>query len=138
MVVGRGLPGEQGGAVRAATLQAGGDEGIRGAAAAAAGRDEEVVHDADARGARRRPRPEDRREADRAPALVAGDQLHSLAHRVRDQGAAHDEEVLVARGDLVEVAVPAHQREQLGEVGLGDNLDGGHARDAISPRHPRG
>jgi hypothetical protein len=112
--------------VGAAAIQAGGDERVGGAAAAATGRDEEVVHHADARGARRRPRPEDRGEADRAPALVAGDQLHALAHRIGDERTAHDQQVLVGRCDLVEVAVAAHQREQLREVRLRDDVDRGH------------
>ena len=43
---------------------------------------------AEPRGVERRPRPEDGREADRAPSGVARDQLHALALGVGDQRAA--------------------------------------------------
>ena len=53
-------------------------------------------------------------------------QLHALARGVGDERAAHPEQVLVAGRDLVEVAVAAHQREQLREVVLAGDLDPGH------------
>ena len=85
LVVERRPPCELGRAVTAAALPARRDELVGRARPAGALRHEEVVHDADARRARRRPRPEDRREADRPPALVAGEQLHALARGVGDE-----------------------------------------------------
>src|SRR5215211_6196010 len=77
-VVLRGLPGELGRAALAAGLPAALDQRLRGAAAPAFGRHEQVVHEPDPRGAGRRPQPVDRREADRAPSVVAGEELHAL------------------------------------------------------------
>src|SRR4051794_33004330 len=64
LVVGRGLPLEPDGAALATALDALLDQRLGVAAAAAGGVDVEVVHRADARGARRRPGPEDRRQPD--------------------------------------------------------------------------
>src|SRR3954466_3402754 len=86
--------------------------------------DEEVVHHADPRAARRRPRPEHRREAERRAGLrVARDELDALALGIRDQRAAQREQRLVTRAHGVEVAVRAHEREQVAEVGLADRGD---------------
>src|SRR5215212_8328120 len=63
-VVLRGLPREL---ARAAL-----DQRLRGAAATALGRDEQIVHEPDPRRAGRRPQPVDGREADRAAVAVAG------------------------------------------------------------------
>ena len=54
----------------------------------------------------------------------AGEELHALAPGVRDQRARDREQRLVARRDLVEVAVGAHEREQLDEVALAGDRDG--------------
>ena len=59
---------------------------------------------------------------------VAGDQLRALAIRVGDQRSRHGQQVLVRRIDFVEVAVGPHEREELGEVRLGDRRN--HAADA--------
>ena len=59
-------------------------------------------------------------------------QLHALAHRIGDERAAHDEQVLVGGCDLVEVAVAAHQREQLGEVRFLGDVDPGHLVETLS------
>src|SRR6185503_16457115 len=83
---------------------------------------EQVVHHAEPRRAERLPGPVDRREADGPAPVVARDQLDAVV-RVRDQVAGEREELLVGGGDLVEVAVPAHQRQQGVEVGLGHGRD---------------
>jgi hypothetical protein len=89
--------------------------------------DEEVVHHADPAGRRGRPGEEDGGEADRSVGLVAGDQLEALVLRVGDQRARHVEQRLARRIEVVEVAVGAHQRQQLGEVALADYRDDSHA-----------
>src|SRR5918997_4824929 len=61
-----GLPRELRGAALPAGLAAALDQRLRRAAAASLGRDEEVVHEPDPRGAGRRPQPVDGSEADRA------------------------------------------------------------------------
>ena len=67
-----------------------------------------------------------------APVGVAGDELHPLALGVGDERAAEGEQGLVARRDLVEVAVGAHQRQQVGEVGLAGDRDRGGASGALT------
>jgi hypothetical protein len=126
VVVGRGLPRQHRRAAAARTLHARGDEVLGDALAAGPLGDEEVVHDPDPRRLRRRPRPEDRREPDRRALLVAGHELKPLARRVGDQRPTHRQQRLVARRDLVEVAVAAHQGEQLREIGLGGDVDRDH------------
>src|SRR5436190_144604 len=54
----------------------------------------------------------------------AVEQLHALAPGVLDQRARQREQRLVGRRDLVEVAVGAHQREELDEVALAGDPDG--------------
>src|SRR5919107_3054861 len=81
-VVLRRLPRELGRTALAAGLAAALDQRLRGTGAAAVGRDEEVVHEPDPRGAGRRPQPVDGREADRAALAVAGEELHALLDRV--------------------------------------------------------
>ena len=48
------------------------------------------------------------------PVLVARDQLHAVELRARDQLAREGEQLLVGGVHLVEVAVAAHERQQLG------------------------
>src|SRR4051794_25341425 len=72
VVLGR-LPGDARRTVRAGTLATLGDQRVGDAAPAGVLADVEVVHDRQARGGQRLPRPVDRREADRAPAQVAGE-----------------------------------------------------------------
>ena len=104
----------------ARALRAGLDQRLGQAAAARCGSHEEVVHDSGAARVERLPAPVDRREAARRAVAVAADQLHALALGVGDQRAADGEQRFVARRDLVEVAVAAQQRQQVGQVGLGD------------------
>src|SRR5688572_7089349 len=108
-VVLRGLPRELARAALSAGLAAALDQRLGGAAAAALGRHEQVVHEPDPRGAGGRPQPVHGREADRAAVAVAGEELHALAGRVGDQRARELEQRLVGRRDLVEVGVAAHQ-----------------------------
>src|SRR5215216_3470730 len=125
-VVLRGLPRELARAALAAGLPAALDQRLRGAAATALGRDEQIVHEPDPRRAGRRPQPVDGREADRAAVAVAGEELHALVDRVFDQRAGERQQRLVGRRDLVEVGVAPHQRKQLAEVRLADRRDRRH------------
>ena len=64
---------------------------------------------------------------------VTRDQLHALALRVVDQGAREGEQVLVTRRHLVEVAVAAHEWQEVVEIGRPHAGDGwpSHRRDAL-------
>src|SRR5215207_8149126 len=101
---------------RAAAL----DERVGRPGAACLGRDEQVVHEADAARAERRPEPEDGGEPDRAAVVGAREELDALALGVGDQRARERRQVLVAGRDPVEVGVAAHERDQVGEVLLAD------------------
>jgi hypothetical protein len=109
---------------------AGFDEGLGRARAARLGRDEQVVHGPDPRRTGRRPRPEHGGEPDRSRGLVdvvivnvnyfAGEVLHALACGIGDQRPAEAKKRHVRRRGAVEVAVGAHEREQVLEVLLAD------------------
>jgi hypothetical protein len=55
--------------------------------------------------------------------VVTGDQLETLAVRVGEQCAGEVEQLVIAGGDAVEVAVGAHERQQLCQIVLGNHRD---------------
>ena len=122
-VVGRGLPFEAARAASARPLGAPFDQPLGEACSSRLRRDVEVVHDADARSLRRVPGPKHARESNRSSRAVAGDQLNTLVLRIGEHGAREREQLDIVRRRLVEVAVGAHQRKQIVEILLADDLD---------------
>lgn len=104
------LPAELHGAVLPALVDASRDEPVGKTRPTRVRSDEEVVHDPDARCAECVPAPVDRREPRSRSRVVTCDQLDALTLRIGDESLRDGQEVLVGRGDLVEVAVGADER----------------------------
>ncbi len=132
-VVWAGDPGQLGGAVLRALGLTADDQRLGEPFSADVRGDVEVVHHRGPGGARRRPGEQQRREPDGFAGPVAGQQLQSLASAGGEQAEHQRAQVAIGRRDRVEVAVGAHQHEQLVEVGLTDGVD----RECHLRRHHR-
>jgi hypothetical protein len=123
IVVGSRDPGELGGTTAGALVRAAFDQGLREPVPTHLGDHVEVVEDGRARGARRRPREQQRGEGHRRARLVACEQLQPVASARGEQGEHERAQVAVARRHLVEIAVGPHQRQELVELAGGDRRD---------------
>src|SRR5207302_8833705 len=92
---------------------------------------EQIVHHTDAAGVAGWPGPEHGGEAGSAAGRISRDELQALVFGVIDERRRKGEQRPVGGRDVVEIAVRAHQREEIAEVLRPDQ------RDRIL-RHPRG